>query len=294
MKIVLLTRDNNLYSCKRLLESAKKRGHHLKMIDPILCYTVINKYKFPTLYYINKKINYFDAVISRINPNNICGMSILKYFEINSSYILNSFESIIKAKNKFLSMQLLSNKGISVPITIFSNSFNDISNTIEIVGEPLVIKLIDGKQGIGVILANTKKSAISIIETFYSMNTNILLQEYIQDSKGYDIRCFVIGNKVVGSIKRQAKKEDFRSNLHRGGIAKKVNISNIEKNIAIQATSILGLNLAGVDIIRSNRGPLVIEVNSSPGIEGIEKTLEIDIADLIIKFIEDKVFNKIM
>lgn len=289
MKIAILTRDSNLYSCKRLCESAKKRGHKLNLIDPNLCYTVVNSNKLSSsLYYSNKKINHFDAIISRINPSNIYGMSILKFFSMSGrSYILNNYESIIQAKNKFFTMQLLSYRGIDVPITSFSSSFNNISTVINTVGIPLIIKLIDGTQGIGVMIANTKKSAISIIEAFHSINTSVLVQEYIKQK--YDIRCLVIGNKVIGSIKRQAKKEDFRANLHRGGIAKFIQISDMERDIAVQSTHILGLNIAGVDIIRSSRGPLVIEVNASPGIEGIENTLKIDVADLIINFIEQNI-----
>lgn len=294
MKIAILTKDNNLYSCKRLYESAKKRGHILDMIDPNLNCMIINNNYNPISYlsFNGKKISKFDAVISRINPKNTYGMSILRYFEMNGSYVLNKSDAIIKAKNKFFSMQLLSNKGIDVPNTVFLNSLSNIDHIIDLLGIPLIIKFINGTQGIGVIIANTKESIISIIEAFHNVNINIIIQEYIAESNGYDIRCLVIDGKVVGSIKRKAKKGDFRANLHRGGIARNVNISEKEKKIAIKSASLLGLSIAGVDIIRSSRGPLVIEVNASPGIEGIENVLKINIADLVIKLIEKNVLNK--
>lgn len=287
MKIAILTKDDNLYSCKRLYEAGKMRGHIVHTINPLLCH-IITKDNSQELFYKDKKINHFDAVISRINPNNFYNISIMRYFEILGTYCLNCSESMITAKNKFLSIQLLEKNTIRTPKTIFFNYFNNIDNLIKEINIPLIIKLIHGTQGIGVILANTKKSAVSIIDSFHSLNINIILQEYIKESKGSDIRCLVIDGKVVGAIERKAQKKDFRSNLHRGGKAKIVKINEEEEYIAIKAAKILNLNLAGVDILRSFRGPLVIEVNASPGIEGIENTLKIDIASLIIKMIEKK------
>lgn len=287
MKIAIITRDEKLYSCKRLYETSIKQGHITKIINPDI------NLDFCNLYIKNNKKKYFDAVISRINPhNNIYGMSILKNLEINGSFVLNTSDSIIKAKNKIHSLQLISSKGIKIPNTGFCNSFENINHIINMVGgTPLIIKLSSGTQGIGVIIAESKQSAVSIIETFKSMNTTILVQEFIKECKGSDIRCLVINNKVVAAIKRTAKKGDFRSNLHRGGTAKEIKINKIEKNIAIQATKILGLKIAGVDILRSSRGPLISEVNASPGLEGIEKITRTDIAHLIIKFIEKTLRN---
>lgn len=288
MKIAIFTRDNKLYSCQRIYDCATQRGHLVNIIDPNIHFINISHLcseKYQT--------DFFDVIISRINPNsNFYGISLLRNFEIYGTYTLNKSESIIKAKDKIWSLQLLSQQGINFPITAFSGSFNNIHNIIDMVGgAPLIIKLVNGTQGIGVILANTKQSAISIIETCRSINAKILVQEYIEESNGCDIRCLVIGNKVVGAIKRTAKIGEFRSNLHRGGIAEKVKISDIEKELAIKAAHTLGLSIAGVDILRSSRGPLITEVNASPGIEGIETVTKINIAELIIKYLEKTLFE---
>lgn len=288
MKIALLTKDDSLYSCKRLYQAAQMHGHIISVINPALCH-VINQNNSQILFYKNKQIDYFNAVISRINPNNFYNISILRCFEIFGVNSFNCSKSIITAKNKFLSLQLLEHNSINIPKTILFNYSNNIENLIKEIKTPLIIKIINGTQGIGVILANTKKSAISIIESFHSFNINIIIQEYIKESQGKDIRCLVVNNEVIGSIERKSRKKDFRSNLHRGGTAKYIKINDIEKNIAIKSAKILKLNIAGVDILRSNRGPLVIEVNGSPGIEGIENALKIDIASKIIKMIEKKV-----
>lgn len=285
MKIAILTRDEKLYSCKRILNTAIERGHIINILDPhTSCIDIGN------LYSTKYKKDFFDAIISRINPNNnFYGIAILRNFEMYGTYSLNKSKSIIKAKDKLWALQLLEKQGISIPVTAFSSSFNNAHHIIEMVGgAPLIIKLVNGTQGIGVIIANTKQSAISIIETFRSINTNILVQEYIEESNGCDIRCLVVGNEVVGSIKRTAKIGEFRSNLHRGGIAENIKINDLEKELAIKATHTLGLNIAGVDILRSSRGPLITEVNASPGIEGIENATRLDIAKIIIKYLEKK------
>lgn len=288
MKIAILTRDNKLYSCKRIYDSAIQRGHLVSIIDPNMYFMSVSN-----LYPKKYQTDFFDVIISRINPNNnFYGISILRNFEIYGTYTLNKSESIIKAKDKIWSLQLLSQQGINIPITAFSGSFDNSNNIIDIVGgPPLIIKLVNGTQGIGVILANTKQSAISIIETFKSINAKILVQEYIEESNGCDIRCLVIGKKVVGAIKRIAKIGEFRSNLHRGGIAEIIEISDIEEQLAIKAAGILGLSIAGVDILRSSRGPLITEVNASPGIEGIENATKLNIAELIIKYLEKHFFR---
>ncbi|MXP67504.1 30S ribosomal protein S6--L-glutamate ligase [Pantoea sp. Aalb] len=293
MKMAILSRDKSLYSCKRLHDIAKKRGHKVQIIDVHYCYFNIQSH-LTTLQYQGKQLGYFDAVIPRISTTNtFCGTTALRYFETCGTYTLNKSIAIIRAHDKLCSLQLLASQGIDMPITSFSSSFKDTKDLISIVGgAPLIIKLIEGSQGIGVVLAETSKAAESIIDAFHRLNSYILVQEFIKEAKGRDIRCLVIGNEVVASIERKAKKGSFRSNLHCGGKAKSISITKQERNLAIKAANIIGLEVAGVDILRANRGPLVMEVNASPGLEGIENATGINIASMMIDWIEKTYLNK--
>ncbi len=287
MKIAILSRDGTLYSCKRLREAALRRGHAVEIIDPLSCYMNINP-AAPSVHYKGRQLPHYDAVIPRIGSAiTFYGTAVLRQFEMLGSYPLNESVAITRARDKLRSLQLLARQGIDLPVTGFAHSPDDTSDLIDMVGgAPLVVKLVEGTQGIGVVLAETRQAAESVIDAFRGLNAHILVQEYIKEAKGADIRCLVVGNEVVAAIERQAKPGDFRSNLHRGGQANQVTISERERDIALQAATTLGLDVAGVDILRASRGPLVMEVNASPGLEGIEKTSGVDIATLMIKWIE--------
>ncbi len=288
MKIAILSRNPNLYSTRRLVETAEARGHEVRVLDHIRCYMNISSNN-PTLSYRGEQLPLYDAVIPRIGASvTFYGTAVLRQLEMMGVYPANESVAISRSRDKLRSLQLLSRKGIGMPITGFANSPDDIQDLIKLVGgAPLVIKLLEGTQGIGVVLAETKKAAESVIEAFLGLNANIMVQEFIKEAGGADIRCFVVGGKVVAAMKRQAAEGEFRSNLHRGGAATIVKLSPQERKTAVAAAKIMGLNVAGVDILRSNRGPVVMEVNSSPGLEGIEKSTEKDVAAIIIKFIED-------
>ena len=292
MKIALLSRNKKLYSTRRIIEAAEERGHEIQVIDVIRCYMNIVSHK-PTVHYKGEELPKFDAVIPRIGASvTFYGTSVLRQFEVMGTYPLNESVAISRSRDKLRSMQLLSRKGIGMPITGFANKPDDIKDLIKMVGgAPLVIKLLEGTQGIGVVLAETKKAAESVIEGFMGVKANILVQEYIKEAGGADIRCLVVDGKVVASMKRQAAAGEFRSNLHRGGTASLIKITPEERSTAVRAAKILGLNVAGVDILRSNHGPVVMEVNSSPGLQGIEEAKGKDVAGLIIKFIEKKYLN---
>jgi ribosomal protein S6--L-glutamate ligase len=287
VKIAILSRDGTLYSCKRLREAALRRGHAVEIIDPLSCYMNINP-AAPSVHYKGRQLPHYDAVIPRIGSAiTFYGTAVLRQFEMLGSYPLNESVAITRARDKLRSLQLLARQGIDLPVTGFAHSPDDTSDLIDMVGgAPLVVKLVEGTQGIGVVLAETRQAAESVIDAFRGLNAHILVQEYIKEAKGADIRCLVVGNEVVAAIERQAKPGDFRSNLHRGGQANQVTISEREREIALQAAATLGLDVAGVDILRASRGPLVMEVNVSPGLEGIEKTSGVDIATLMIKWIE--------
>ncbi len=287
MHIAILSRVPDLYSTRRLLEAAKNRGHHARVIDTLRCYMNITS-KNPEVHYGGKKLEPFDAIIPRIGASiTFYGTAVVRQFEMMNVFSLNESIAISRSRDKLRSMQLLARKGIGMPITGFSRSTDDVRDLIKIAsGAPLVIKLIEGTQGIGVVLAETTKAAESVIEAFMGLKANIMVQEYIKEASGEDIRCFVIGDKVVATMKRKAREGEFRSNLHRGGKAEIVEINAEERKTAIKAAKVVGLNVAGVDILRSSRGPLVVEVNSSPGLEGIEKATGEDIATQIIEFIE--------
>jgi ribosomal protein S6--L-glutamate ligase len=269
------------------VEAAKKRGHEVDVIDALSCYMNITAEK-PFIYYKGEKLPKYDAVIPRIGASaTFYGCSIVRQFELMGVFSMNSSISITRSRDKLRALQLMARKGIDMPTSSFANFTNDVKGLIKLVGgAPLVIKLLEGTQGIGVVLAETNKAAESVIEAFYGLKANILVQEYIKEAGGADIRCFVVGDKVVAAMKRQAEPGEFRSNLHRGGKSELVAISKKEREIAIKAAKVMGLRMAGVDMLRSNRGPLVMEVNSSPGLEGIEKATKQDVASVIIAYLE--------
>ncbi|PXA74460.1 MULTISPECIES: 30S ribosomal protein S6--L-glutamate ligase [Vibrio] len=287
MKIGILSRNASLYSTKRLIEACKQRGHEVKVIDALRCYMNINSDQ-PEIHFKGEELGGFDAVIPRIGASvTFYGTAVLRQFEMMGVYPVNESVAISRSRDKLRSMQLLSRKGIGMPITGFASKPDDVKDLLDMVGgAPVVIKLLEGTQGIGVVLAETRKAAESVIEAFMGLKANIMVQEYIKEAGGADIRCFVIGDKVIAAMKRQGAEGEFRSNLHRGGTASLVKITPLERKTAIDAAKIMGLNVAGVDLLRSERGPLVMEVNSSPGLEGIEAATGKDIASLIIEFIE--------
>lgn len=287
MRIAILSRGPQLYSTKRLVEAAKARGHDVQVINPLKCYMNINM-RQPSIHIGGKELAPFDAVIPRIGASiTFYGSAVLRQFEMMDVYTINDSVGLSRSRDKLRSMQLLSRKGIGLPITGFANKPSDIPDLIDMVGgAPLVVKLLEGTQGIGVVLAETRKAAESVLEAFMGLKANIMVQEYIKEANGADIRCFVLGDKVVAAMKRQAKPGEFRSNLHRGGTATLVKLTPEERSTAIRAAKTMGLNLAGVDLLRSNHGPVVMEVNSSPGLEGIEAATQKDVANAIIEFIE--------
>ncbi|MBE0488054.1 MAG: 30S ribosomal protein S6--L-glutamate ligase [Halomonas sp.] len=287
MHIALLSRNRNLYSTRRLVEAAEQRGHSARVVDTLRCYMSITSHH-PSIHLKGEELEPFDAVIPRIGASvTFYGCAVLRQFEMMGTYVINDNVSITRSRDKLRSLQLLSRKGLGLPITGFAHSPDDIPDLITMVkGAPLVIKLLEGTQGIGVVLAETNQAAESVIQAFMGMKANIMVQEYIKEAKGADIRCFVIGDKVVASMKRQAAEGEFRSNLHRGGTASVIRITPEERSTAIRAAKAMGLRVAGVDLLRSNHGPVIMEVNSSPGLQGIEAATGKDIAGLIIEHIE--------
>lgn len=290
MKIGILSRKSDLYSTQRLLEAAKNRGHEAHIINTLRCYMNISPDDL-SIHYKGALLTGFDAIIPRIGASiTSYGTAVVRQFEMMGVFSVNEAIAIQRSRDKLRALQLLSKKGIGMPTTGVAHSPEDIGDLIKMVGGyPLVIKLLEGTQGIGVVLAETKSAAESVIEAFLGLKVNMLAQEYIKEASGADIRCFVIGDQVIAAMKRQAKPGEFRSNLHRGGFASLEDITPTERNIAIQASKVMGLNIAGVDLIRSKRGPLVVEVNSSPGLKGIEDSSGQDIAGLVIEFIEKHV-----
>lgn len=288
MKIAILSRRAKLYSTLRLVEAATAAGHEVAVIDTLRCYMNIASHK-PSIYYKGKALPHFDAVIPRIGASiTFYGTAVLRQCEIIGMFPVNESVAISRSRDKLRSLQLLSRKGIGLPITGFAHSPEDTPHLISLVGgSPVVIKLLEGTQGMGVVLAETPKAAESVVEAFAGIKVNILVQEFIKEADCSDIRCIVIGGKVIASMKRQAKAGEFRSNIHRGGSASTIKITPEERVTAVRAAQIMGLNVAGVDILRSNHGPVVLEVNSSPGLKGIELTTGIDVASKIIEFIEN-------
>jgi ribosomal protein S6--L-glutamate ligase len=293
IKIAILSRNPKLYSTRRLIQAAEERGHEVRVLDALRCYMNITSNR-PSIHYKGENLTGFDAVIPRIGASiTFYGTAVLRQFEMMGVYPLNESVAISRSRDKLRSLQLLARKGIGLPVTGFAHSPDDIDDLIDMVnGAPLVIKLLEGTQGIGVVLAETKQAAESVIEAFMGLSANILTQEFIKEAGGADIRCLVVGDKVVAAMKRQSKEGEFRSNLHRGGSASLIRITPEERSTAVRAASIMGLNVAGVDLLRSNHGPVVMEVNSSPGLEGIEHASEKDIAGMIIQFIEKKYATK--
>ncbi|MGL5194506.1 MAG: 30S ribosomal protein S6--L-glutamate ligase [Chroococcales cyanobacterium] len=287
MKIAILSQKASLYSTRRLKEAGEQRGHHMKVIDYLRCYMNIASHR-PTVVYQQKQLEDFDAIIPRIGASKtFYGTAVVRQFEMMGVFTANESQAISRSRDKLRCLQLLAREGIGLPVTGFANSTKDIEGLIEIVGgAPLVIKLLEGTQGIGVVLAETTQAAKSVIEAFRGLDANILVQEFIKEAEGADIRCFVVGDKVVASMKRQSEPGEFRSNLHRGGTAEKIKLTPEERSTAVRAAKTMGLKVAGVDILRSNHGPVVIEVNSSPGLEGIEAASNVDVASKIIEFIE--------
>lgn len=287
MKIALLSRNRRLYSTRRIIEAAEARGHEVRVLDVLRCYMNITSHR-PSIHYRGDELEDFDVVIPRIGASvTFYGTSVLRQFEMMGTYPLNESVAISRSRDKLRALQLLSRRGIGLPITGFANKPDDIADLIKMVGgAPLVIKLLEGTQGIGVVLAETRKAAESVIESFLGLNASVLVQEYIKEAGGADIRCFVIGDRVVAAMKRQAAEGEFRSNIHRGGSASLIKITPEERSTAVRAASTMGLNVCGVDILRSNHGPVVMEVNSSPGLEGIEAATGKNVADQIIDFLE--------
>lgn len=290
MKIAILATDPELYSHKRLMEEGVKRGHEMIFLKAHNCYMSVTE-KVPSIHYRGGYIiEEVDAVIPRLRPSQtFYGTAVLRHFELMGAYSLNSSIAISRARDKLRAMQILARKGIALPKTGFANSPADSKDLIQMVGgAPLIIKLLDGTQGAGVVLADTNKAAESVIDAFKTLHANFLVQEFIAEANGKDLRCFVIGNKVYAAMERSAVAGEFRSNIHRGGIARMIEITGEERNVALEAAKVLGLSVAGVDIIRSKTGPKILEVNASPGLEGIEKSTGKNIAGQIISYIEKK------
>lgn len=287
MKIAILSRGPGLYSTKRLVEAAENRGHEVEVIDALRCYMNITSNN-PQIHYKGRILEDFDTIIPRIGASvTFYGTAVLRQFEMMGVYPLNESVAISRSRDKLRSMQLLARKGVGMPVTGFAHSPDDVDDLIETVGgAPLVIKLLEGTQGVGVVLAETHSAASSVIQAFHGLKANILAQEFIKEADGADIRCFVVGGKVIAAMKRQGKEGEFRSNLHQGGSATLVKISPAERATAVKAAKVMGLNVCGVDLLRSNHGPVVMEVNSSPGLEGIEGSSGKDVAGLIIEFLE--------
>ncbi|OMH26263.1 30S ribosomal protein S6--L-glutamate ligase [Motiliproteus sp. MSK22-1] len=294
MKIAILSRNPSLYSTRRLVEAAKEAGHEVRVIDILRCYMNINS-DDPGIHYKGENLAGFDAVIPRIGASvTFYGTAVLRQFEMMGVYPLNESVAISRSRDKLRSMQLLSRKKVGMPITGFASKPTDIPDLLDMVGgAPVVLKLLEGTQGIGVVLAETRKAAESVLEAFMGLKANIMVQEFIKEADGADIRCLVIGDKVVAAMKRQGKEGEFRSNLHRGGTASLIRITPKERATAVLAARTMGLNVAGVDLLRSERGPLVMEVNSSPGLEGVEKATGKNVAGSIITFIEKNVNAKV-
>ena len=292
MKLAILSRGKTIYSTKRLVEAAEKHGHEVLQLDHMKCVLGIEKGR-PHIYYGGKEIIGVNAVIPRIGASvTFYGAAVLRQFEMMKIFTAVESQALVRSRDKLRSLQIMARAGIGMPKTIFANKTKDIDQMIEAVGgTPCVIKLLEGTQGIGVILAENHKAAKSVIEAFMKLNAAMLVQEFIKEAKGADIRAFVVDGQVVGAMKRQAKEGEFRSNLHQGGSATVIKLTAEERSTAIKAAKKLGLGIAGVDMLQSERGSLVMEVNSSPGLEGIEKATGLDIASKIIEYVERNEFN---
>ncbi|MBI4161371.1 MAG: 30S ribosomal protein S6--L-glutamate ligase [Acidobacteria bacterium] len=289
MKIAILSHKPSLYSTRRLKEAGEARGHEVRVIDYLRCYMDITSHQ-PKVMYQGRPLEGIDAVIPRIGATyTFYGTAVVRQFEMMGVFPANESQAISRSRDKLHCLQLLSRKGIGLPVTGFAHSTKDVEGLIHIVGGvPLVVKLLEGTQGIGVVLAETKQAAESVIEAFRGLDANILVQEFIRESAGSDIRCFVVGDRVVAAMQRRGRPGEFRSNLHRGGTGGKCRLTPEERTTAVRASRTMGLNVSGVDLLRSKHGPVVIEVNSSPGLEGIEETTGVDVAGEIVRFLEKR------
>lgn len=287
MKIGILSTSANSYSNRRMIFEAEKRGHEVEVINYLRCYLKVKPGDI-SIFYGGRAIDYLDAVIPRVGASNTqFGTAVVRQFEIMRTFCLNSSLGITRSRDKLRSLQTLARKGFMIPATGSTHSTNDVGGLIETVGGvPLVVKLLEGTQGLGVVLTRTHKAAESVIQAFSGLKADILVQDFIGEAKGADLRLFVVGDKVVAAMMRKAAKGDFRSNVHRGGTTRKIKISEKERQMAVRSAKNLGLKIAGVDIIRSAKGPMILEVNSSPGLEGIEGVTGVNVAGEIIKFIE--------
>jgi ribosomal protein S6--L-glutamate ligase len=289
MKLAILSRNSKLYSTQRLIEAARSRGHTVRVLDPLRCYMRIAPGAFE-MHYKGRVLSDYDAVLPRIGASvTFYGTAVLRQFEMMGAYTPNGSDAILRARDKLRCHQLLARQGIGLPRTVFGDNPDDTADLLHMLGKPPhVIKLTEGSQGNGVILAERLSASRSVIEAFRGLYANFLVQEFIGEAKGSDVRCFVVGGKVVAAMRRQARKGEFRSNLHRGGSAKAVQLDEAEQDTAIRAARVMGLNVAGVDLLRSRRGPLVLEVNSSPGLEGIEGATGIDVAGAVVEYIDGR------
>ncbi|MFB6277740.1 MAG: 30S ribosomal protein S6--L-glutamate ligase [Halothece sp.] len=287
MKIAILSQDASLYSTRRLKEAAVEREHEVRVINYLRCYMNITSHQ-PSVVYQGQPLEEYDAIIPRIGASRtFYGTAVVRQFELMGVFTANESQAISRSRDKLRSLQILARQGIGLPVTGFAHATQDIDGLIETVGgAPVVIKLLEGTQGIGVVLAETHQAAKSVIEAFRGLEANILVQEFIKEAQGADIRCFVVGGKVIAAMKRQGAEGEFRSNLHRGGKADKVKLTPEERSTAVRSVKAMGLRVAGVDLLRSNHGPVVMEINSSPGLEGIENATGVDVAGKIIEFIQ--------
>ena len=290
MNIVILSRNPQLYSTRRLVEAANQRKHTVQVIDPLKCEIIIEK-KSPAVIYRGKPLENVDAVIPRIGASvTFYGTAVVRQFEMMKVFSVIESQALVRSRDKLRSLQVLSRAGLGMPKTVFSNYTKNVADIIKYVGgAPLVIKLLEGTQGLGVVLAETNNAAESVLEAFNGLQARVIVQEFIKEAKGADIRAFIVDGNIVGAMKRQGKEGEFRSNLHRGGTADIIQLTDEEENAALKAAKSLGLGVCGVDMLQSARGPLILEVNSSPGLEGIEAATKKDIAKSIIRFIERNV-----
>ncbi len=289
MKLAVLSRNSKLYSTRRLVEAARERGHSVRVLDPLRCYMRISSEGF-TVHYKGKPVGGYDAVIPRIGASvTRYGTAVLRQFEMMGSYTPNPSDAILRARDKLRAHQLLAAQGIGLPVTVFGDNPDDTADLLSMLGPPPhVIKLNEGTQGAGVMLTEKLSASRGVVEALRGLYANFVVQEFIGEAEGADLRCFVVGNQVVATMRRQAPEGDFRSNLHRGGTAEPVEATQDEKSMAIRAAEVLGLRVAGVDLIRSRRGPMVLEVNSTPGLEGIEAVCNADVAGRIIEYVAAK------
>jgi ribosomal protein S6--L-glutamate ligase len=290
VKIAILSRNPSLFSTARLKEAGEKRGHTVRVIDYLRCYMNITSHR-PQVIFQGRELEGFDAVIPRIGATHtFYGTAVVRQFEMMRVFTLNDSQAISRSRDKLRALQLLARNGIGLPVTGFAHSTKDIDGLLETVGgPPVIVKLIEGTQGRGVVLAETRKAAESVIAAFRQLEANILVQEYIKEARGADIRAFVVGGRVVAAMLRQGPPGEFRSNLHRGGTAERIRLTPEERSTAVRAVKTMGLAVAGVDLLRSNHGPVVMEVNSSPGLEGIETATGIDVGGKIVEYIEKSV-----